>query len=58
VQISQESAIQVIWRPDSQGFFMLEGQILYYVSVPMATRKVVDAHVDGKNIWYMWLNGK
>jgi hypothetical protein len=54
-QISQGSAVQVIWRPDSKGFFFLENQILYYVSLPDVTVVVVDENVRGNSIDYQWL---
>ena len=57
-QISQGNAAQVIWRQDSQGFFFLENQILYYVALPEVTVVVVDENVRGNSIDYQWLDAK
>jgi hypothetical protein len=56
VQIMQGNAVQVIWRPDSEGFFFVADQTLYYVSLPQATPVVIDAHVRGNSISYQWLD--
>jgi len=55
VQIMEENAVQVIWRPDSQGFFLVENQILYYVSLPQVIIVVVDEDVRENSIIYQWL---
>jgi hypothetical protein len=55
VQITEGNAVQVIWRPDSQGFFFVENQILYYVSLPQATMVVIDEDIRGNSISYQWL---
>jgi hypothetical protein len=58
VQIIPEKAVQVIWRPDSQGFFLLVDQILYYVSLPEAKLMVIDEYVNGNQIHAQWLDAK
>ena len=56
IQIAQGNAVQVIWSPDSQGFFFLENQILYYVSLPDVTVVVIDENVRGNSIHHQWLD--
>jgi hypothetical protein len=54
---------QVIWRPDSLGFFLVAksdpGYALFYVSVPDLALSIVDDRV-GEKIYYRWLeaNGR
>jgi dipeptidyl aminopeptidase/acylaminoacyl peptidase len=57
-QVSQANAVQVIWRLDSRGFFYVENQILYYVSLPDGMVVVVDENVRGNSIHYQWLDVK
>ncbi len=56
IQIIPGNATQAIWRPDSQGFFFVADQILYYVSLPQATLTVIDQNVKD---WfdYQWVGG-
>jgi hypothetical protein len=54
VQVFEGNAVQVIWRPDSAGFFLLAEQNLYYVSLPEATLTLVDQYVYGP-MAYQWL---
>lgn len=54
LQISEGKAVQVIWRPDSAGFFLVVDQDLYYVSLPQSTLTQVDRYVDPP-IDYQWL---
>lgn len=58
VRIIQGNAVQVIWRPDSQGFFFVENEVLSYVSLPELNLVVVDQNVSGNSIHYQWLEGK
>jgi hypothetical protein len=48
---------QVIWRPDSLGFFLVAEQELYYVSVPGILLTLVDNKVSD-HISYQWLDAR
>ncbi|RPI92931.1 MAG: hypothetical protein EHM40_11470 [Chloroflexi bacterium] len=54
VQIFEGNAVQVIWRPDSAGFFLLADQNLYYVSLPQVTLTVIDRYMSENPIHYQW----
>lgn len=58
VRLTSGSATQVIWRPDSQGFFFVENEVLSYASLPEVSLRVVDQNVSGNLIHYQWLEGK
>jgi hypothetical protein len=58
VQIIPGNATQVIWRSDSEGFFFVADQTLYYVSLPQATLAVINQNVGGNSIHYQWLDGE
>jgi hypothetical protein len=57
VLVSRGLATQVIWRLDSEGFFFVEDEILYYVSAREAIPIVVDQYLNGNSITYQWLDG-
>jgi hypothetical protein len=57
VQITPGDATQVIWRPDSMGFFFIEKQALYYVSLTQVTPRMIDQNVNGDLLSYQWVGG-
>ena len=56
-KISLEEADEIIWRPDSQGFFLASGQSLHYVSVPDLSTRVVTDQMRSGSLLYQWLEG-
>jgi hypothetical protein len=47
---------QVIWRPDSEGFFLATDRTLYHVSVPDLSMEVVDNQIRSSSIPLQWLD--
>jgi WD40 repeat protein len=54
-EVLDESATQIIWCPDSNGFFYASRKILYFVSLPDFVRNIVDAHLLWDKITYQWV---
>lgn len=54
-QIGEEETAQVIWRPDSQGFFLAANQTLYFVSLPDLSVTLVDDQLQVNRIRFQWL---
>jgi WD40 repeat protein len=57
IQVGEETPTQIIWRMDSEGFFFIVNQILYYTSLPELDIKVVDQYPGGDSIIYQWVSG-
>jgi WD40 repeat protein len=50
-----DSATQVIWSPDSKGFFFVAKQVLYYTSVSDLSRNTIDDKLINDSIIYQWV---
>jgi hypothetical protein len=46
---------QVIWRLDSEGFFLEVEEVLYYISAPAMTIQVVDKNLQVSPLPYQWI---
>jgi hypothetical protein len=50
-----ESTTQVIWSPDSKGFFFVAKQVLYFISVFDLNRHMIDDKLINDTIHYHWV---
>lgn len=57
-QVSEDTPAQIIWRPDSQGFFLVAGHALNYVAVHDLSVEMIDDHLLATPIVYQWLDEK
>jgi len=53
--ISKEPGTQVIWSPDSLGFFFVAKQVLYFVSLPIASIQTVYQPLNTDKLDFQWL---
>ena len=56
IQVSEETPTQIIWRQDSEGFFFIANQVLYYFSLPELDIKIADQYPGGDSIIYQWVD--
>jgi hypothetical protein len=54
-EVLDDSATQIIWCPDSKGFFYASRKILYFVSLPDLVRNIIDEHLLWEKITYQWV---